>query len=65
MLRCATAGSSPGALAGVVAGHDAIILGGELGWARDGLRDWEGLIPQRHGPPGVYGWETKREDGEP
>jgi hypothetical protein len=40
------------------------ILGGELWWVRDGLTDWVGLIPQRHGSPGVYVWETKREAGE-
>jgi hypothetical protein len=40
------------------------ILGGELWWVRDGFTDWAGLIPQRHGPPGVYVWETKREPSE-
>jgi hypothetical protein len=40
------------------------ILGGELWWVRDGLTDWVGLIPRRHGSPGVYVWETKREAGE-
>jgi hypothetical protein len=24
-----------------------------------------GAIPQRHGPPGVYGWESKCEPSEP
>jgi hypothetical protein len=41
------------------------ILGGELWWARDGTTDWDGLIPQRVGPPAVYPWETKRESDEP
>lgn len=41
------------------------ILGGELWWVRDGCTDWVGAIPQRHGPPGVYTWETKRRSGEP
>jgi hypothetical protein len=41
------------------------ILGGELWWVRDGFADWVGVIPQRHGPPGVYHWETTREPGEP
>jgi hypothetical protein len=41
------------------------ILGGELWWVRDGFQDWVGVIPQRQGPPGVYGWETKREPDEP
>jgi len=41
------------------------ILGGELWWVRDGLTDWVGLIPQRHGAPGVYVWETKHEPNEP
>ena len=36
------------------------ILGGELWWVRDGLPGWIGLIPQRHGPPAVYGWTTER-----
>ncbi len=41
------------------------ILGGELWWVRDGSKDWVGTIPQRHGPPGVYVWDSKREPGEP
>jgi hypothetical protein len=41
------------------------ILGGELWWVRDGSEDWVGTIPQRHGPSGVYVWESKREPGEP
>jgi len=49
----------------VLRSHAIGILGGELWWVREGLGDWEGLIPQRHGPPAVYGWETKREAGEP
>ena len=40
------------------------ILGGELWWVRDASKHWAGLIPQRHGPPGVYVWETRREPGE-
>ncbi len=40
------------------------ILGGELWWVDDGIKDWKGCIPQRHGPPGVYSWETKRRFGE-
>jgi hypothetical protein len=39
------------------------ILGGELWWVRDGNTGY-GLIPQRHGPPAVYPWETKRQSGE-
>jgi hypothetical protein len=41
------------------------ILGGDLFWVREGYTEWRGAIPQRHGPPGVYVWETKREPGEP
>ncbi len=41
------------------------ILGGELWWVRDGFSNWEGAIPQRYGPPGVYVWETKHKPGEP
>jgi hypothetical protein len=41
------------------------ILGGELWWVRNGSEDWVGTIPQRHGPPGVYVWESNREPGEP
>jgi len=48
----------------VLRSHGIGILGGELWWVRDGCTDW-GLIPQRHGPPGVYVWETKHELGEP
>ena len=40
------------------------ILGGELWWVRDGIKGWLGAIPQRHGSPGVYVWETKREPVE-
>jgi hypothetical protein len=40
------------------------ILGGELWWVPDGACDWTGLIPQRHGPDGVYPWETTRAAGE-
>lgn len=40
------------------------ILGGELWLVRDGDEDWTGLIPQRHGPPGVYTWETERGPNE-
>jgi len=41
------------------------ILGGELWWVRDGHQRLEWLLPQRHGPPGVYSGETKRRFGEP
>jgi hypothetical protein len=41
------------------------IFGGELWWVRDGIKGWSGLVPQRHGPPAVYTWETKRRIGEP
>jgi len=41
------------------------ILGGELWWVHDGTTGWVGLIPQRHGSPGVYHWETKRLSEEP
>jgi hypothetical protein len=40
------------------------IIGGELWWVREGTAGWD-LIPQRHGPPAVYPWETKRQSGEP
>ncbi len=53
------------AVVDILRSHRMGILGGELWWVREGLRDWEGLIPQRHGPPGVYPWETNREPGEP
>ncbi|SRR6266567_3268857 len=45
--------------------HEFGILGGELWWVRDGFADWTGIIPQRHGPPGVYPWVTNREPSEP
>ena len=41
------------------------ILGGELWWVRDGMEGWNSCIPQRHGPPGVYTWDTNRRSGEP
>jgi len=44
--------------------HRIGILGGELWWVRDGIKDWVGVIPQRLGSPGVYVWETKREPAE-
>jgi hypothetical protein len=44
--------------------HGIGILGGELWWIRDGFTEWVGHIPQRHGPPGVYVWETKRSPDE-
>jgi hypothetical protein len=40
------------------------ILGGELWWVREESTNWKGCIPQRHGPPGVYTWETKRRPTE-
>ena len=45
--------------------HGLGVLGGELWWVRDEVVDWDGLIPQRQGAPGVYSWETKRLPGEP
>lgn len=33
------------------------ILGGELWWTYNAI---SGAIPQRSGPPAVYGWETNR-----
>ena len=39
------------------------ILGGELWWIREGVEGWVGLIPQRHGPPAVYHWETNPRPG--
>jgi hypothetical protein len=45
--------------------HGFGILGGELWWVRDGIPDWVGVIPQRHGAPAVYPWETKRLPEEP
>jgi hypothetical protein len=35
-----------------------------LWWVRDGSTNREGCIPQRHDPPGVYTWETKRQPAE-
>jgi|SRR5882724_10608311 len=46
----------------VLRSHGMGILGGELWWVRDGAV--YGLIPQRHGPPGVYPWETNQFSGE-
>lgn len=40
------------------------ILGGELWWVPEGEARWTGIIPQRHGYPSVYHWETEREAGE-
>jgi hypothetical protein len=40
------------------------ILGGELWWVRKNAEGWGGLIPQRHGPPAVYVWNTERRLGE-
>jgi hypothetical protein len=36
------------------------ILGGERWWLRDEPTSCYGLIPQRHGSPGVYTWESDR-----
>ena len=44
--------------------HGQAILGGELWWVPSGANHWTGLIPQRIGPPAVYPWETRRDDGE-
>jgi hypothetical protein len=52
------------AVVDVLRSHGIGILGGELWWIRDGFTDWVSLIPQRHGPPSVYVWETKCEPGE-
>ena len=49
---------------GILRSHGMGVLGGELWWVRDGATDWD-LIPQRHGPPAVYPWETNRLSGEP
>jgi hypothetical protein len=49
----------------VLGSHTMAILGAELWWVRNGSEDWVGTIPQRHGPPGVYVWESKCEPGEP
>lgn len=43
---------------------DVGVFGGELWWVRDGQSEWSGLIPQRHGPPAVYVWETEPRSGE-
>lgn len=40
------------------------ILGGELWWVLDGAASWNGLIPQRHGPPAVYSWNIDPRVGE-
>jgi hypothetical protein len=40
------------------------ILGGERWWVQDASTSWAGVIPQRHGPPEVYVWETRRESRE-
>jgi hypothetical protein len=52
------------AVVDVLRSHRIGILGGELWWVRDGFTGWVGAIPQRHGPPGVYVWETRYEPGE-
>jgi hypothetical protein len=49
----------------ILRSHGIGILGGELWWIREGASEWVGSIPQQHGPPGVYCWETKRRSGEP
>jgi hypothetical protein len=48
----------------ILRGNEIGILGGELWWVRDGFTEWVGHLPQRHGPPAVYCWETRREPGE-
>ncbi len=48
----------------VLSAHGLGILGGELWWVRDGSTHWFGIIPQRHGPPGVYPSTTNRRSGE-
>ena len=45
----------------VLSSRDIGILGGELWWVKDDSTNRVGIIPQRHGPPAVYKWETKRE----
>jgi hypothetical protein len=44
----------------VLRSHGKGILGGELWWVRDESTRWDGLIPQRHGPPAVYTWAADR-----
>ncbi|HEY1308032.1 MAG TPA: hypothetical protein VGF24_30980 [Vicinamibacterales bacterium] len=39
------------------------IVGGELWWVKEDVREWTGLIPQRQGSA-VYSWETMRASGE-
>lgn len=36
------------------------ILGGDLWWVRVESTRWDGLIPQRHGPPAVCMWAVER-----
>ena len=40
------------------------ILGGELWWVQNENDGWTGLIPQRHGEPAVYCWDSDRQPGE-
>jgi len=49
----------------VLRSHGIGILGGELWWVLDGATTWDGVIPQRHGNPAVYCWETKQRPEEP
>jgi hypothetical protein len=49
----------------VLRSHGMGILGGELWWVRDESAHWDGLIPQRHGPPAVYTWAADRLPSEP
>jgi len=58
-----TRGQIPRAVAALTS-HGFGILGGELWWIPSGSSEWTGLIPQQHGAPGVYSWETIRKSGE-
>lgn len=48
----------------ILAQHRQAILGGELWWVPPCATEWDGSIPQRVGPPGVYAWETTRQAEE-
>jgi hypothetical protein len=40
------------------------ILGGEVWQVTGNTGSWNGLIPQRAGPPAVFHWETTRDRGD-
>jgi hypothetical protein len=48
----------------ILRSHHIAILGGELWWVQES-GEYFGSIPQRHGPPAVYPWDTRRGPNEP